>query len=629
MAGDDKKIRTGAAIGFGAFASFALIEGWILFHAYPAWYPSSLSWLARTAGLALLYGAGGAVVFSIFTALVRIIRKETIPLIAGTALFILIAAPGGYWARRLWLPPFSDPLTIAGIALAALAAGVMTAKALRRRRPRRTGTIALFVPPVLLALLALNGLIDARRPGGDGGKGPNILFITIDTLRDDHLPSYGYERPTAPVITRLADEGAVLLNAVSTAPFTQPATASLVTGLYPHTHGVRNHPNLLGDEHVTLAEALESEGYATAAFSSQGLLVPRWGFGQGFRLFENVGAPIRWEITFFGKLLHRLGVRRVSRSHDAKAVTDDALRWLDRNGEEPFFLWLHYLDPHFPYFPPEKYRTMFDSGPGPGPLVDRRWPDGRRKIFFLDLDEREIRKNIDLYDAEIRYNDDQIGRLIDLLEEKGIRGRTMVVVTSDHGESLGEHGLYFAHTHFLYEPSMAVPLVFSWPAVIREGTRVRRLVRTIDLMPTVLDLAGAAVPESVEGTSFAPLLRGDGPIEPRLAFGENGRTIVGCLEEKNPRWMVEGDGGRWRMVRNDDYKLILIPHEGENRFELYDLRADTLEANDIATERPALVDSLKTFLLDWIGSGTAESTVEQEIDEETMRALEALGYIQR
>ncbi|MFH1681773.1 MAG: sulfatase [Candidatus Eisenbacteria bacterium] len=633
--------RFAAAAGFAGLASAGIVEGFILRLLHPAWYPSPLGWAAETLRTAILYGALGVAAFGIaFLLLGPRIRggreggagsNGVRGVATAASLFLLLFLPAGYWVKRLYLPPMRHPATWAaegGIVLAALLLALLALRASRRPGLRgRTGLLAF--PSLALALLAIaiGGIGEAlvRRASEDR---PNVLLVTIDTLRSDHLSAYGYPRETSPAFDRLAGGGALLTNVVAATPFTQPSTASLITGLYPHTHGVRNHPNLLADRHVTLAEVLRGEGYLTAAFSSHGLLVPEWGFGQGFRLFERVGSPIRFDVTLLGHALWRLGIRRPARSLCADAVTERALRWLRSEPRTPFFLWLHYLDPHFPYVPPEEYARAFDSGTGVDSLTDLQWPDGRRRIFDLTLTEERVLKNVDLYDGEVRFTDDQVARVLGRLEETDLLRRTIAVITADHGESLGEHGLYFAHTHFLYDPAMMIPLAVSYPPEVPPGTKISQTASGLDVMPTILDLAGAPVPEGLEGRSLAPLLRGgkDGP--PSAVFGENGRTVVGNLEEENPRWTVEGDAGRWRMVRAGGSKLILIPEPEGDRFELYDLTSDPRETNNIAAENPARADSLKALLLGWIAEEKSGSTFKDEVDEETMRALRELGYIQ-
>lgn len=632
----------GAAMGFFALAGLGVLEGFVLLAAYPYWYPDPLRWTTGVLGQALLYGVPGALLFAaLFAALSGVLRRgregdeaegAVGAFATGAWLFALLFPLAAYWGGRLFLPPFRHPLTLAFLAGIAIVAGALACYVGHRvrRRARRSPGLPVRVAAsaaVLLALLdlAVGAGLERRLPESPHGR-PSVLLITIDTLRDDHLPPYGYGRDTAPVFTRIAREGALFLNTVATAPFTQPATASLMTGLYPHTHGVRNHPNLLAEPFVTLAEALAAEGYRTAAFSSQGLLVPTWGFGQGFGLFAHVGSPFRFDITLLGKILHRTGIRRYERRWEADAVSRRAVEWLAGAPREPYFLWLHYLDPHFPYTPPEEYARRFDTEGGSVGLTDERDAEGRRRIFFLGLPERQVRENLDLYDAEIRCTDDRIGRVIDRLEAAGALDRTIVVITSDHGESLGEHGLYFAHTHFLYEPTMTVPLAVRYPARLPAGTRLAKQITTVDLMPTILDLAGAAIPPGLEGRSALPLLDG-GDEAPVYAFGENGRTIAGDHEEENPRWLAPGDAGRWSMVRTDDWKLLRIPDEGGAVYELYDLRNDPAELVNLADGRPDMVDSLGAVLQGWMGAATAEATTKSEIDDETMRALRSLGYI--
>jgi arylsulfatase A-like enzyme len=637
----DRTTGFAAAAGFAGYALLGLSESALLRLRYPFWFPSLLGWAWESARNALWYGAIGAVWIAFLSLLAgawirsraktadadRSIRRFAI----GSSVFFLLFILAGYWLKRFFLPALREPVTLGvlgAIGAVALASALVAARALPLARPGGRARELLLAPVALgLAFLLAGAVVDAGHRGGQG-KRPNIVLVTIDTLRGDHLSAYGYPRDTAPAFDRVAKSGAIFLSAVATTPFTQPSTASILTGLYPHRHGVRNHPNLLVEDRLTLAEVLEANGYATAAFSSQGLLVPEWGFAQGFRLFERVGAPARFDITFLGRVLERLGLRPIDRNWRSDAVSDRGIGWLDRRPRRPFFLWLHYLDPHFPYEPAPGYERMFDSGSPVAALTDLHAPDGRRRLFNLDLSEDQMRRNIDLYDCEIRFTDDMIGRLIAKLEEMGVFGETIVVITADHGENLGEQGLYFAHTHFLYDPSLLVPLAVSYPEKIRPGTRISRVMSDLDIMPTVLDLAGIEVPAGLEGRSLAPLLLGGEKGEPRAVFGENGRTIVGNLEEPNPRWTVEGDAGRWRMVRTDEYKLIRIPEPDAVRYELYDLRVDPGETHDIAAEEPAVVDSLTKALLAWSEEESATSTFKKEIDDETMRSLRELGYIQ-
>jgi arylsulfatase A-like enzyme len=628
-----------AGAGFSAMALLGLIEGGFLLVFYRHWYPSPLRWSVSVLGHALCYGALGALAVPGAAAAAGLLidrgtgtrdggARKTFAL--GVSLFLLLFLLAGYWIKRLALPPLRDPATeaaLAGIAAGSFLLAWLGGRAMSRAAPRLRARALLLAPALAGAGAVLYGLVsELRLPPAPEGR-PNIVLITIDTLRGDHLPSYGYPRDTAPAFARTASRGALFLGVVAPTPFTQPSVASILTGLYPHSHGVRDHPNFLADEWTTLPEVLNYEGYATAAFVSHGLLVPEWGFGQGLRLDERTGEPARFSATLLGRTLHRLGIRRYSRNWRADAVTESALRWLESPPRRPFFLWLHYLDPHFPYDPEESYARMFDSGTGIEGLVDLAWPDGRRRIFDLPLGEKEVRKNVDLYDGEIRYTDDQIARVLDRLDALGLSEKSIVAITSDHGESLGEHGLFFAHTHYLYDPTLLVPLAIAFPPAVRPGTRVERAVRLTDLMPTLLDLAGLPVPEGTDGRSLVPLLRGDpGEPSPPL-FGENGRTIVGDAEEENPRWTVEGPAGRWSMVRTDDHKLLRIPTPSGDRFELYDLRVDPRERVDRAAEDPARVDSLRALLDAWMAGEKSGSAFREKVDDETMRALRELGYI--
>ncbi|RPJ44317.1 MAG: hypothetical protein EHM19_06980, partial [Candidatus Latescibacterota bacterium] len=461
----------GALAGLAAFASVGLVEGMLLRVLYPYWYATPAEWAARILGQSAIYAAAGAVGIAVLALLVRGVsrggsdagaREASVRRFSVRAgAFFLVFVPAGYWVKRLYLGALREPgtlLALAGIAALSVLFALVAERALRGRR-EAAGARRLLAPPIVLLILvaAVAGIGELALGRGRGDR-PNILLVTIDTLRSDHLTSYGYGRETSPTFGRVAESGALFLSTVASTPFTQPSTASILTGLYPQSHGVRNHPNLLVDERLTLAEVLAENGYMTAAFSSQGLLVPQWGFGQGFRLFERVGGAAGFDVTILGRVLERLGVRPIDRNWRADAVSNMAVRWLDSGPRAPFFLWLHYLDPHFPYDPPPGYERKFDSGSAAAKLTDLHTPDGHRRLFDLGLSEEQVRRNVDLYDCEIRFTDDQIARVIGKLEERGIARNTIVVITADHGESLGEHGLYFAHTHFLYDPAMLVPL---------------------------------------------------------------------------------------------------------------------------------------------------------------------------
>ena len=301
---------------------------------------------------------------------------------------------------------------------------------------------------------------------GGGPQPPSILLVSIDTLRQDHVSAYGYERATTPRIDALAAEGALFLNAVSTSNWTLPAHMSLVTGLPPSLHRVEDDGSRLSEGLRTLAEVLSDEGYATGGVTSHVYVGKQFGFERGFDHFAT-----RW-------------------NQPAETVTDQALDWLDGTGERPFFLFLHYFDPHWNFAPAEPFASRFGAGdPGRGDIEALKRYFDRRRPMPVELVEDVGR----LYDAEIAYTDHHLGRLFDRLEERGRLDRTIVAVVSDHGEELGEHGSFGHGTHLFGEVTR-IPFVLRYPAGVPAGPR-GGVASLADVPHTLLALAGLEVPE--------------------------------------------------------------------------------------------------------------------------------------
>ena len=411
-----------------------------------------------------------------------------------------------------------------------------------------------------------SGLTDADRIEAEPGalNDFNVLIVTFDTTRADHLECYGNRSIRTPVLNRLAREGYLFGNCVTSVPATLPAHASLLTGLHPFTHGVRaNGTFQLDDRNVTLPEILVEHGYATAGFISAYVLDSTYGLAQGFEHYDD-------DLT--------IGVKhspQMFRERAAELTNKPLFEWLRNNGDEKFFCWVHYFDPHATYMPPEPFRTEYADDP---------------------------------YDGEIAYADSQLGKLLELLEELQVRDRTLVIMTADHGEGLGEHGEQ-THSLLIYDSTLHVPLIINAPAVLPRGNVVRRQVGIIDVMPTVLDLLGIEPSRELEGISLlgAP---SDGP-----------RTIyIETLATKTLHGWAPLLG-----VRRDDYKFILAP-----RPELYDLRKDPRELDDISAKAPDILAELYRALEQMVGGDplvAAEVHGNLELTEEARRALAALGYV--
>ena len=401
----------------------------------------------------------------------------------------------------------------------------------------------------------------------------NIVLFTIDTLRADHLECYGYDKIQTPHINRLAAEGTLFQYVISPTPLTLPAHSSIFTGTYPLFHGVRDNGGFyLDPKHVTLAEVLKDKGYATGAFVGAFVLDSRWGVDQGFdHYFDD------FDLTKFKKV----SLDAVQRRGDE--VLEEARNWIGRNDQEKFFAWIHLYDPHTPYDPPEPYKSRYMGGP------------------------------YSLYDGEIAYVDELIGGFLEFLRTRGLDDSTLIVFTADHGEMLGEHK-ESAHGFFIYDAAVRVPLVFRLPGeAAGRGLEVARQVNSIDIMPTVLDLIGAAVPPAVQGRSLVRLLLERGMKDEPAAYSE---TFF-------PRFHY--GWSELRSLRQGRFKLIDAP-----RPELYDVSADPGELSNLINEKASLGHEMKRVLDSLISQYSApdeELAGPQNIDHDSLTKLQALGYI--
>lgn len=618
--------RRTAAWTIPAFAAAGILDAAVQIGARPYWFASPSDRLIYGVLLALLYGALGAILALPFGLLARALlrRRAGGEAFAAAALTFLFWA--GFWVHLHRIKGF---LSISGIgASGALLLAALGALLLIRRHPPGRGGEKRVLGVMGIAVLLLLGGSALRGIGGvaPAGGGPNVLLLVIDTLRADRLSCYGHPRRTSPVIDRVAREGVLFPDAISPAPFTQPGVASLLTGNLPSTIGVVNHPNRLEERWVTLAEAFRAAGYRTGFANPHPLLTPAWGFTQGFEEYRYLHKPVRFDESLLGRLLARFALRTPEVGYQADRVTEFAIRLLERKGGRPFFIYAHYLDPHYQYKPPAPYDRMFTEGQRKARLVDERLPDGRRRIFGLRPSREEMEETLALYDGEVAFTDREIGRLLDALDRLGLREKTIVAITSDHGESLGDQGLFFAHTHLLYDPTQRVPLVLRYPERLPAGVIAKRQTSLVDLAPALLRLAGVEGDVEMDGR-VPPVVEGMTGGDDRPAFAENGRTVVGSGEQQNPRWYVPGDEGKWRMVRTGGWKLIRIPTQGGVSYELYDLDADPGETKNLVWERLDVVASLAPLIDDWLASIEEEDGPAPVADEETMEGLRELGYI--
>lgn len=429
-----------------------------------------------------------------------------------------------------------------------------------------------------------------------------ILVITVDTLRADYLSCYGHARILTPSFDRLASGGQLFRQAFAQSTTTTPSHASLFTSPYLQDHNVYSNFEALGDKPRTLAEVLYGRGFATFAIANMRHLNPEVGnLGQGVETFIPSG-----------------NMRRAGPSIEL------LLEWLDRIGERPFFGWLHLADVHTPYRPPPPYDRFYYDDDERDPAkhsLSRIWSLLPTHMSDHPFFQHWLEGITDLewvyaqYQGAVTYVDDEIGRLLDELEARDLLHRTAIVFTADHGESLGEHDMYFVHTG-LYEPTVRVPLITYFPGAGRQGVQIKEVVELIDVMPTILEYFDIPAPKNIRGRSLWPLIRGE--IEPKRVA------------------LIEHAGHNLVALRSDRFKYIkhlrnlhIQPSYRftENREELYDLRNDPNEQHDLSRQKPDATRVLRRELQRRRRGKFDLDTGRAEINDETVEVLRSLGYV--
>ena len=400
---------------------------------------------------------------------------------------------------------------------------------------------------------------------------PNVILISLDTTRADRLGCYGNADARTPALDSLARGGVLFSQAATPAPLTLPAHSSIMTGFYPTYHGVRlNGTTALSQTQTTLAEAFSQRGYQTGAFVGAFVLDGRWGLNQGFGTYDD-----QFDL---GKFKH-IDLAAVQRP--ANEVIDAALHWLDARRNTPFFTWIHLYDAHSPYEPPEPFRTEFRSRGLPG-----------------------------LYDGEIAFADQQVGRVLAWLRTTGLDEQTVIVIVGDHGEGLGSHG-EGTHGFFVYDYALHVPFIVASPIDALHGVRVDSQVSLVDVFPTVLDLAGIDSKVKVHGRSLLPLM-----------YQSAADVTYAYAESMSPG--LQYGWSELHALRSPRYKFIQAP-----RAELYDLATDPGEGTNVLAQHPDIARDMSRELARLM-AGTSENAPapeEANLDKETMERLASLGYV--
>jgi arylsulfatase A-like enzyme/tetratricopeptide (TPR) repeat protein len=418
---------------------------------------------------------------------------------------------------------------------------------------------------VALAIVS-SGSCSKQEPLPTGERDLNLLVITLDTIRTDRLGAYGNPDVRTDFVDGLAERGVVFDRCVAPTPLTLPSHTSLLTGTYPVFHGVRDNGNyVVPEELTTMAELANEAGYRTGAFVGAFVLSSRWGLDQGFASYSEPEGGYDPALVSFAQIQRR-----------ADEVVDDAVAWLRRSSDKPFFAWVHLYDPHLPYDPPPDFAREYEGDP---------------------------------YLGEVAFADDQLGRLQSFLESSGLDSRTIVVFAGDHGEGLGDHG-EFDHGLLLYQTTAHAPLIIAHPS-IEGGVRRPEVVSLVDILPTIADVIGLPVPAEVQGQSLWPLISGAGAFEERPVYAETyypklhfGWSPLTALQDR-----------RFQLIQSSDPELYDLERDPLQQQNLFDSHSDV--AGRMTRELEALGARLS------LGAMEASSAP----DAETIAKLAALGYV--
>ncbi len=501
------------------------------------------------------------------------------------------------------------------------------------------GTFALLAGAVTFGVRG-GSTAGARTTAAVSRPRPNVLLVTIDTLRRDHLGCYGASDAKTPTIDALANESVHFLDATSQANTTGPSHATMLTGLYPSENGALSNAVPIANGVRTLPEMLSEQGFSTAACVSGFTLVhSATGLAPRFEYYDDKLLAWRWlpeaalRLRLFAALVqvaNRSGERPLRADRPANETIDSALGWLDsRDPKRPFFLWAHLFDPHCPYNPPAPYDRLHD-GVGE-PVATRDWykltTAERRELI---ADPREVEHMRALYKGEISFVDHELSRLLDRLRAQGIFDNTLVILAADHGEGLGEHGYWFDHGTYLYDSELSVPLLIHFPAARDAGLKVAQQVRLLDITPTVLEVLGIETPKNLSGVSLLGELKQAQPTyRPSFAQGEVAGDLSGY--ELGGRKLSLRSHGR-KLVWTSDWWLDSV--RAPEAWELYDLARDPLEQSDIFEDAKRLpadgadgqsFQGMRASLETWRGI-TAEGATRTPLTPEVRAQLQLLGY---
>jgi arylsulfatase A-like enzyme len=470
----------------------------------------------------------------------------------------------------------------------------------------------------------------AVRPAAEGSQAanrPNVLLVTIDTLRADHVGCYGYDRPTTPVLDALAREGMLFTQAFAQSSWTKPSTASLLTSHYPTMHQMNLDHSKLAEAEVLLTEVLQGQGYETAILSGNPWVTPEYGFDQGVDYFYSVYDERFARATVFMRALKRVNrfvdrhdtvynlIKRGVQGELSTTERDDILgaeaaRWLAQPRAHPTFLYVHFMSPHHPYDPPPPFDRAFVQKPQDPPVT--AYP--RKSYFFHEQGDRLPPEQYDdmvgRYDGDILFVDTVFGKLLARMRELDLLERTVVIVTADHGEEFFDHSNW-GHGHSVYNELLHVPLLVRFPARITANGRIDEPVMSVDVMPTILELASAPATGTFAGRSLVPLMEG-------RAWSHSPEAFAELLYRY----------GQGRALVQGEKKLVETIVGQDRRTMLYDLKSDPGETRNILDGLPQPLPQERRLaeVRAWAEEHRIDAA-EAHVSEDMKGRLKALGYV--
>jgi arylsulfatase A-like enzyme len=446
-------------------------------------------------------------------------------------------------------------------------------------------------------------------------KAMNVLIIVVDAARVDHLGVSGYSRQTSPNIDKLAKQGIFFKNSICTIPRTSPSIASILTGLYPHSHKLRFlFTHKLGENITTLPQILRNHNYKTIGNDIE---MNGTGIDEGFGEFN----LLKWRLANKVKRTLKKTYRWKYEVNPAETLTDFTIKKIEDLKNDKFFLYIHYVGLHWPYSPPSPYNEMFDPDYKGDHSFNKVQGDNKRgkMIFENKMSKEEIYHSIAHYDGSIKFIDDQIGKIIDSVEKLGLSNTTMVIITADHGECFGEHGMFFQHGEYLYDEAIKTPLIIKYPGC--ESKIIDTQVQSTDIFPTVLELLDIPAIDKLDGVSLLPLIN-DFKAVRKYTYCESGRSFF----KQNRRVYFDGVKGKWRAIRTDEWKLIYIPHPQKDIYELYNLKEDPFEKDNLYGKKLLVADELKQELFKWIQD--IDEKEKLDLTTKSKDLLKKLGYME-